>query len=204
MSLEETYPQLKHKNPRLRERAMHQVAQERTEDTLAQLMAVLAEEDVTYRRTAVQTLGIIGPDALPALAQQLTIHPNATVRASCAKALAAIALNYPEVPFAPVGLEALSMALGDRDPVVKLSAVGALGTVGSPAFEILAAALDLDDLAVSMAVIGALASVGDPRGRTVLASLAARPNLDAYLYEAATGALSRLAEHRPWNSGSSQ
>ena len=192
MSTEDLYLQLKHKNPRLRERAMRQIAEERTEDTIPQLMAILSDEDVVYRRAAVQALGVIGLDAVPALVEQLKGSENETVRASCAKGLAAIALNFPEGSFPTLALQGLQIALSDPNPVVKISAVGALGTVGSPALEILVEAMKLDDLALQVAVINALGSLGDSRATEVLESAAKDEAADPYIRESATSALSRL------------
>ena len=67
---------------------------------------------VVYCRAAVQTLGLIGADAMPPLLEQLTTNENETIRTSCAKALAAIALNFPEEPFATEALEGLQKEMG--------------------------------------------------------------------------------------------
>ena len=188
-----TYPQLQHKNPRLRERAMREIAANRTEETIPQLMAILSAADVVYRRAAVQTLGVIGLDAVPGLAEQLVSSNNHTVRASCAKALAAIALNFPEEAFPTIALEALQKALRDTDPVVQISAVGALGTVGSPALSILQDALAIEEnLALQVAAISALGSIGDTRAEEPLSALANNPDADPYIKESAESALSRL------------
>ena len=192
MSAEDLYLQLKHKNPRLRERAMRQLAEERAEETIPRLMAILSDEDVVYRRAAVQALGVIGLDAVPALVEQLKRNENETVRASCAKGLAAIALNFPEESFPTLALQGLQIALCDPNPVVKISAVGALGTVGSPALEILVEATKIDDLALQVAAIGALGSLGDSRAAEVLEYLAKDEAVDPYLRESAASASSRL------------
>ena len=186
------YPQLQHQNPRLRERAMREIAKNRTEETISQLMAILSAEDVVYRRAAVQTLGIIGIDVVPGLAAELVNSENDTVRASCAKALAAIALNYKEEAFPTIALEALQKALRDTYPVVQISAVGALGTVGSPALPILQDALAIENLALQVAAIGALGSIGDSRAEEPLSALANNPDADPYIRESAESALSRL------------
>ena len=75
---------------------MNELAETRDETTIPRLMGILDEEDVVYRRSAVQVLGIIGADALPSLVDSLLNSENATVQASCAKALTAIAVNYPD------------------------------------------------------------------------------------------------------------
>lgn len=187
------FPGLKHKNPRLREQAMRDIAATLGEETLSQLMAILSAEDVTYRRAAVQTLGVVGPKAVPLLAEQLVENDNSTVRASCAKALAAIALSYREEIFPQVGIEALTEALKDPDPVVRLSSIGALSTIGEPVFAEIQAALDLDDLAVAMIAINTLGTLGGPKARVVLSGLAQDETAESLLRESAAGALSRLS-----------
>ncbi|MEB3828943.1 HEAT repeat domain-containing protein [Phormidium sp. CCY1219] len=187
------FPQLKHKNPRLRERAMRDIAKEPREETIPELMAILSDDNVVYRRAAVQTLGVIGPDAVDALVNGLRESENGTVRASCAKALAAIALKYPEVPFEQESLEALEKGLYDSDPVVKLASVGALSTIGAPALEILIAALQSEDIALGVAAIGALGSIADPKAADALSAIANREDADPYLREGAQSALSQLS-----------
>jgi bilin biosynthesis protein len=91
LSIEEKYPNLRHENPKIREETMEQIAEEYTEETISQLITILDSEDVTYRRTVTQTLGLIGVDALPFLVQELDNNDNFLVRASCVQALGAIA-----------------------------------------------------------------------------------------------------------------
>ncbi len=200
----DVYPQLKHKNPKLRERAMRQIAEERTSETIPQLMAILSDEDVVYRRAAVQTLGVIGLDAVPVLAQQLVAGENATVRASCAKALASIALNFSEESFPAAGLQALQKALRDPDAVVKLATVGALSTVGAPAADILLEALQIDDIALQVAAIGALGSISDPKAAEALSAFAQNPEADPYIRESAQSALSRLEQVTQMNAAAAK
>jgi len=203
MTTEDLYQQLKHKNPRLRERAMRQIASEKTTNTIGKMMAILSDEDVVYRRAAVQALGLIGLDAVPALLEQLTSSDNETVRASCAKALAAIALNFPEENFPKEALAGLQTALKDPNPVVKISAVGALGTVGPPALDILVDAMTIDDIALQVAVINALGSLGDSKAAEVLSPLANNEAADPYIRESATSALSRLEQVTQFKSKAS-
>lgn len=200
----DVYPQLKHKNPKLRERAMRQIAEERTSETIPQLMAILSDEDVVYRRAAVQTLGVIGLDAVGVLAQQLVADHSATVRASCAKALAAIALNFSEESFPGAGLQALQQALRDPDPVVKLATVGALSTVGAPAADILLEALQIDDIALQVAAISALGSISDPKAAEALSAFAQNQEADPYIRESAQSALSRLEQVTQMNAAAAK
>lgn len=193
MTTDALFEQLKHPNPHLRERAMFEIADTRDENTIARLVSILDEEDVTYRRAAVKALGAIGEDAVPAVVDALLNSDNVTVRGSAAKVLAQIAINYPELPFPEAGLQGLKKAINDSNPVVHIAAVMALGQMGSSAFEILVESLKAtDNIAVQVAIVNALASVGDPRCIEVLTTFANDESVDAYVRESATSSLSRL------------
>ncbi|MBE9038066.1 HEAT repeat domain-containing protein [aff. Roholtiella sp. LEGE 12411] len=193
MTIDSLFEQLKHPNPNLRERAMRELADVRDENTISRLMGILDDEDVTYRRAAVKALGAIGPDAVPSLVESLLSSDNATIRGSCAKALAQVAANHPEVPFPSDGLQGLKTALNDPHPVVYIASVMALGEIGSPAFEILAEALrTTDNVAVAVAIVNALGSMGDIRGVEVLTALTNDESADSYVRESAVSALPRL------------
>ncbi|WP_445636457.1 HEAT repeat domain-containing protein [Nostoc sp. DSM 114161] len=193
MTTDSLFEQLKHPNPNLRERAMWQLAEVRDENTIPRLMSILDDEDVTYRRAAVKALGAIGVDAVPALVESLLNSDNATVRGSCAKALAQVAANHPDVPFPEEGLQGLKTALNDANGVVYIASVMALGEIGSPAFEILTEALKTtDNVAVAVAIVNALGSMGDVRGVEVLTALTNDETVDSYVRESAVSALPRL------------
>jgi bilin biosynthesis protein len=194
MSNDSLFEQLKHPNPHLRERAMWELVDNRDEMTIDRLMSILDEEDTTYRRAAVKALGAIGFDAIPPLVETLKNSDNATVRSSCAKALAQVALNYPEEPFPTEGLQGLRIAIDDPNPVVNIASIMALGEMGSPAFELLAEALKTtDNVAVQVAVANALVSTRDDRASAILEALAEDESADSYVRETATSALSRMA-----------
>jgi bilin biosynthesis protein len=193
MTIDSLFEQLKHPNPYLRERAMLELAETRTEETIPRLMSVLDEEDVVFRRAAVKALGVIGVDAVPPLVESLLNSDNVTVRGSCAKALAQIAVNYPEETFPDRGLQGLKSAIDDPNPVVHIAAIMALGEIGSPAFHILVEALkSTDNIAVQVSIANALASLGDERSVAVLTSLIDDESIDSYVRETAVSALSRL------------
>ncbi|MDZ8077896.1 MAG: HEAT repeat domain-containing protein [Nostoc sp. SerVER01] len=195
MTTDSLFEQLKHPNPNLRERAMWQLAEVRDENTIPRLMSILDDEDVTYRRAAVKALGAIGVDAVPAVVQSLLNSDNATIRGSCAKALAQIAANHPDVPFPEEGLQGLKTALNDENGVVYIASVMALGEIGSPAFEILNEALKTtDNVAVAVAIVNALGSMGDVRGVEVLTALTNDETVDPYVRESAVSALPRLEQ----------
>ncbi|MDY6939133.1 MAG: HEAT repeat domain-containing protein [Cyanobacteriota bacterium] len=193
MTVDALFQQLKHPNPNLRGRAMREIADSRDETTIPRLLSVLDEEDVTYRRAAVKTLGVIGPDAVAPVVELLQTSDNATVRSSCAKALAQVAVNYAGEPFPTVGLEGLKKALNDPNPVVYIASAMALGEMGAPASPILAQTLKTtDNVALAVAIVNALGSLGGSEAAQVLTAFANDESADTYVRESATSALSRL------------
>ena len=193
MTQDELFQQLKHPNPNLRDRAMIELADSRDETTIPRLISLMGEEDVVYRRSAVKALGVIGAEAVPPLVKDLLDSENVTVRGSCAKALAQIALNYPEEPFSAEGVQGLKTALNDTNPVVYIASVMALGEIGSPVLDILIEALQTtDNVALAVSLVNAIASIGDNRGAELLKVLIDDESADPYVRETATSALSRL------------
>jgi bilin biosynthesis protein len=193
MSTEELFQHLKHPNPHLRDRAIWELAENRDETTIPRLMSILDEEDTNYRRAAVKALGAIGLDAVPPLVEALLNSDNVTVRGSAAKALAQVAINYPDEPFPAEGLQGLKTALNDPNPVVHIATVMALGEIGSPVVDLLIEALQTtDNPALEISLVNALASIGDERGVDVLTALIQDESTDSYVRESATSALSRL------------
>ncbi|MBR8827705.1 MAG: HEAT repeat domain-containing protein [Gomphosphaeria aponina SAG 52.96 = DSM 107014] len=193
MTQESLFEQLKHPNPNLRERAMWELVETQDETTIPRLMEVLAEEDVVYRRAAVKALGAIGIESVPLLVESLLNSENVTIRGSCAKALAQVAVNYGDVPFPLEGIEGLKTALNDPNPVVHIASAMALGVVGVPALDSLLEVLhETDNLGLAVAIINAVSSIPDHRVRGVLTNLATDESADSYIRESATSALSRL------------
>jgi bilin biosynthesis protein len=193
MTQDALFDQLKHPNPNLRQRAMLELAEIRDETTIPRLMAALDEEDVVFRRASVQALGVIGVDSVPSLIVALETSENPTVRASCAKALAQVAVNHPEVTFPDAGIEGLTASMADPNPVVHIASVMALGEIGSPAFEPLVTALkSTDNPALAVSIVNSLGSMGDDRAAVVLNELIQDRSIDAYVREVATSAASRL------------
>ncbi len=181
---------------------MNELAETRDETTIPRLMGILDDEDVVYRRSAVQVLGIIGADAVPLLVDSLLNSQSATVQASCAKALTAIAVNYPDLTFPELGMQGLQKALQDPNPVVYISSVMALGQIGAPALDILIEAIEhTDNIALAVAITGSLATIGGTKACEVLSAAAANPDADPYIRESAESALSRLKQVSDWNSG---
>jgi bilin biosynthesis protein len=195
MTQNELFQQLKHPNPYMRERAMVEIAETRDDTTIPNLMNVLSDEDVVYRRAAVKALGVIGADTVPPLVDALLNSDNVTVRGSAAKALAQVALNYPEDPFPGLGMQGLKTALDDLNPVVHIAAVMALGEIGESALDILIESLKTtDNVALSVSIANALASIGGDRAAAVLTELTTDESADPYVKETAVSALSRLEQ----------
>lgn len=195
------FEKLKHPNPNLRSKAMREIADARDENTIPRLMNILNQEDVTYRRAAVKTLGVIGADVVPLVVDSLLNSDSPTVRSSCAKALAQIVVNHPGAVMPEEGIQGLKQALDDPNPVVYIPAVMALGEIGSPVFDLLVETLhSTDNVAVGISIINALGSMGDPRGLEVLEKLSNDKSIDVYLQESASSALSRLEMVMKYNS----
>ena len=114
MNIDAIFEKLKHPNPNLRKKAMHELAEAKDENTIPRLMSILDQEDVTYRRSAVKTLGIIGAEVVPNVVDSLLNSDNPTVRSSCAKALAQIVVNHPDVPMPEEGIQLLILVIIQR------------------------------------------------------------------------------------------
>jgi len=201
MSIDALFEKLKHPNPNLRSKAMQEIAEARDENTVPRLMSILNQEDVTYRRAAVKTLGVIGAEVVPTVVESLLNSENATVRSSCAKVLAQIVVNHPDVPMPESGIEGLKQALNDPNPVVNIPAVMTLGEIGSPVFDLLVETLNTtENIAVQVAILNALGSMGDSRAVEVLTNLGNDKSADPYLQESAISALSRLEMVMKYNT----
>jgi bilin biosynthesis protein len=193
MTIDSLFEQLKHPNPHMREQAMWGIVEVRDENTIPRLMQNLGDEDVVYRRASVKTLGYIGPDSVPSLVEELSNSDNVTVKASCAKALAQVAVNHADVPFPAEGIDGLKISMHDSNPVVNIASVMALGEIGQPAVDILIDALQTtDNPALAVAIVNALAAIGGDRASEVLTALTQDASVDTYVQESAVSALSRL------------
>lgn len=202
MAADSLFEQLKHPNPQMRQRALGAIVENRDENTIARLMAALGEEDVVYRRASVKTLGAIGMDAIPMVVEQMLHSENDTVRASCAKAMAQIAVSHPNTSFPVEGIEALRKAMADPYPVVQIAAVMSLGEIGMPAVDTLLATLQTtDNVAIALTITNTLSSIGDPRAIEVLHELITNDSVDSYVRETAQSALPRLEQMIKTSSG---
>ncbi|MBL1210061.1 HEAT repeat domain-containing protein [Geminocystis sp. GBBB08] len=189
------FEQLKHPNPNLRQRAMLDIAEFQDENTIPNLISLLGEEDVVYRRSAVKTLGVIGVTAVQPIVDCLMSSDNVVVKASCGKALAQIAANYPDEPFPEVGMNALKTTVNDPNPVVNLVSVMALGVIGSPALDILIETLQTtDNISVAVSIVNTLGSITEDKAMEVLVALSKDESQDPYIQESAKSAMSRLEQ----------
>ena len=194
MSIDALFEQLKHPNPHLRDRAMWELAESEDATIIPRLLAVLDEENTTYRRAAVKTLGAVGPATIPPLVDAMLNSDNVTVRGSAVKALAQVAICHPDVPFSEAGMQGLTQALNDANPVVNIAAVMALGEISTPqAFDILLEALKTtDNIALAVTITNTFGSIQDSRGAEVLQTIIDDEATEDYVRESAVSALSRL------------
>ena len=182
MAADSLFEQLKHPNPQMRQRAMTEIVETRDENTIPRLMEALGVEDTVYRRASVKTLGAIGMDSIPAVAEQMLNSENDTVRASCTKAMAQIAVNHPDTEFPAEGIAALRKALEDPYPVVQIASVMSLGEIGMPAVDTLLEVLKTtDNVAIALTITNTLGSIGDPRAVDVLRELITDESVDSYV-----------------------
>jgi bilin biosynthesis protein len=159
------FARLAHVNKNLRVKAATELARLPPDTTVPTLISFLDRNDTAHRRAAVQTLGMIGIPAVPALIDTLTASANITVRASCSKALAAVAMYFPHrrQSFPDSALDALESAVvGAPDPVTKLSTIGCLATLACDAS--IVADGDGDHADVDQGVDPIVAAASDARG----------------------------------------
>jgi bilin biosynthesis protein len=202
MSIDALFEQLRHPNPHLRDQAMVGIYEQRDGTTIDRLMAAMDDEDTDYRRSAVKTLGMIGHDTVPVLVEAMLNSDNVTVRGSATKALAQVAINYPDEPFPQAGLDGLRQALLDPNPVVNIAATMALGQIGATALPILAETLKAtDNIALQVSVLNAMTTIGGDEVKQTLETIAVDESQDEYVRQTATSAISRLdfVKQNTWN-----
>jgi len=193
--MDSLFEQLKHLNPNLRDRAMYEIAELQDENTIPRLMSLLGEEDVVYRRAAVKTLGVIGHDAIAPLVDSLINSDNVVIKASCGKALAQIAVNYPDLTFPEEAMIGLKKTIDHPNPVVHLVSIMALGEIGTQALDILIESIETtENISAAVAIVNALGSITEERAMEVLNALSNDESKDTYIQESAKSAVSRLEQ----------
>mmetsp|Transcript_11845 Transcript_11845/g.36108 ORF Transcript_11845/g.36108 Transcript_11845/m.36108 type:complete len:272 (+) Transcript_11845:125-940(+) len=133
--LEKLMEKLTHVNKFRRRSASLEIAELQDPNTIPRLTALLGEEDVVLRRSAAQTLGFIGVEVVPPIAEMLEGDISTVQRATCIKTLSAVAMNFPETrsSFPEQVFGPLEQALNRGDHVSRLSASICLGLLASNA-----------------------------------------------------------------------
>lgn len=130
-TLDPLFKRLGHINKNMRSKASGELSRLPAEETVPRLLELLSETETSYRRAAVQTLGMIGQPAIPPVVEMLKTTDDITVRASCSKVLAAVSMYFPlqRGDFDVGALDAMEAVLdgvANCDPVTKISTVGCL------------------------------------------------------------------------------
>mmetsp|Transcript_7031 Transcript_7031/g.11065 ORF Transcript_7031/g.11065 Transcript_7031/m.11065 type:complete len:354 (-) Transcript_7031:152-1213(-) len=179
-TLEQWIGQFSDERPSIRSMASMKVAEMYDEDgkgeeVIMRLMKMLTIEDVHERRSAVQALGMIGAVTMDPIIDLLLTTEDQVVRASCAKAIGAVALKNPELlpEFPQSALDGMKKAILEiPDPVTKIATVSTLGQIGGGdtrhgypgcerALDVLVAALEVtDDMGLAAAAVNAVATIG--------------------------------------------
>ena len=130
------------------------------EKAIPELTVALQDEEMAVRRSAVSTLGMMGPELVPVLIRALE-DESSRIRRETASALARMG------PSAKEAIPSLTKALLDIDDGVRRSAAGALGNMGPEAIPVLAEALRHEDGAVQLQVAEALGEMGREASQAV-------------------------------------
>lgn len=127
------------------------------------LIRWLSHRDGHYRFVAARTLGLIGPDARPAIDELVRLIEDAdkSVRAQALESLLQIGIP-------PAAIPKIVRCLLDSDKVVKRSALECLSSVGEGAVDAVPQLISAlgDDQLVAYAA-GALAAIGPPAAAAV-------------------------------------
>ena len=194
--LDALFADLAHPNPHLQTQAYLAMVDHWPEESMPRLIDLLDQPDVSLRRAAVRGLGAFGSTALQPLAALFQQSDDGTVRASCVKAYAQIASNYPGEPFSSEAMAVLDQALSDASPVVSQSAVMALGQVGIQALPTLIRVCKGDNIAHVQSAAMALAEIPDPRAEACLREVLSDPNTDPLCHQMVEASLGRLESAR--------
>ena len=192
--LEKLFEDLEHPNPYIQTQAFTAMAEHWQEEATPRLIALLSQPNVGLRRASVRALGSFGEAAMQPIADCFRTTDDATVRASCVKAYAQLASNYPGLPFSEGAMAVLRDGLGDDSPVVAVASVMALGQVGEQAVALLLEVSRGDNPAQGVAAINALAEINDPSVEAGFNALLHEESLDSYVKETLTSAVMRLKD----------
>ena len=194
--LDALFADLAHPNPHLQTQAYLAMVDHWPAESMPRLLALLDQPDVSLRRAAVRGLGAFGAVALQPLAELFAQSPDGTVRASCVKAYAQIASNFPEQEFSPDAMRVLETALSDESPVVSQSAVMALGQVGVQALPLLIKICKGDNIAHVQSAAMALAEIPVPEAEACLRDVFSDPATDPLARQMVEASLGRLESSR--------
>ena len=197
--LETLFEDLSHPNPDIQAQAYWGMVDHYPNESIPRLLQLLDQPDVSLRRAAVRGLGAFGAPALQPVAGLVAASTDGTVRASCVKAYAQIASNYPDVPFSSEAMSVLEQALDDSSPVVSQSAVMALGQVGKQALPLLVSICKGNNIAHVQSAAMALAEIDDPAAEHCLREVYADPGTDdlsRQMVEASLGRVESMRNHQ--------
>ena len=192
--LDQLFSDLDHPNPYIQTQAFTAMAQHWQEEAMPRLIALLDQPDVSLRRASVRGLGAFGEVAMQPIADCFRSSDDGTVRASCVKAYAQLASNYPGIPFSFAAMDVLQAGLADPSPVVAVASVMALGQVGEQALSLLLEVSRGDNPAQAVAAVNALAEINHPSVEQGFEALLALDNLDAYVRETLSSAVLRAKD----------
>ena len=190
--LDALFADLAHPNPHLQTQAYLAMVDHWPAESMPRLLALLDQPDVSLRRAAVRGLGAFGAVALQPLSELFAQSADGTVRASCVKAYAQIASNFPEQEFSPDAMRVLETALSDESPVVSQSAVMALGQVGVQALPLLIKICKGDNIAHVQSAAMALAEIPAPEAEACLRDVFSDPATDPLARQMVEASLGRL------------
>ena len=192
--LDQLFADLSHPNPYIQTQAFTAMAQHWQEEAMPRLIALLDQPDVSLRRASVRGLGAFGEVAMQPIADCFRSSDDGTVRASCVKAYAQLASNYPGIPFSVDAMDVLQAGLADPSPVVAVASVMALGQVGEQAVALLLEVSRGDNPAQAVAAVNALAEINHPSVEQGFEALLAIDNLDDYVRETLASAVLRVKD----------
>ena len=192
--LDQLFADLSHPNPYIQTQAFTAMAQHWQEEAMPRLIALLDQPDVSLRRASVRGLGAFGEVAMQPIADCFRSSDDGTVRASCVKAYAQLASNYPGIPFSVDAMDVLQAGLADPSPVVAVASVMALGQVGEQAVSLLLEVSRGDNPAQAVAAVNALAEINHPSVEQGFEALLALDNLDDYVRETLASAVLRVKD----------